>query len=401
MASIKKIEGKKGISFQLIAYMGYDSQGKKLTKTKTWRPSFEIKTDRQLDKAIKLATIEAAKFEDAVNSGQLADGKLTFADFSRRWLQANEIRFAPITYTRYETLLVRINQAIGHKRICKISPMDLEEFYASLAKVKSEATGKLLSQQTIKHYHQCISVILADAVKKQIIPFNPASRERINAPVVAKKEPAHFDDEQAKRFIEALQRETDLRKVAAFTLLIYSGIRLGELNGLEWQDIDFDKQTIAIRRTSQAVKGKGIITKVPKNRTSTRTIKLPAIVFDILHAYQNWYYDQKQAVGSNWIESNRLLTQSDGRPITPTLPNKWLDTILETHRLPRVTPHGLRHTNISLLIANGVDLRTVANKAGHSRTSTTSDIYAHVIQAADEQASEVLDSVLTPRIKKA
>ena len=145
------------------------------------------------------------------------------------------------------------------------------------------------------------------------------------------------------------------------------------------------------------VKGYGIITKTPKNRTSTCTIKLPAIVFDTLWAYRAWYFEQRLAFGDKWVESNRLFIQWDGKPITLTALNKWLKMIVEANDLPRITPHGLRNTNISLLIANGVYLRTVANKAGHSRTSTTSDIYAHVIQAADEQAKDAPPFELPPR----
>ena len=289
---------------------------------------------------------------------------------------------------------------MGHKRVSKITAMDLESFYQNLTEIISERTGKPLSQQSIKHYHQCLSVILADATMKGVISRNPASREFVKPPVVDKKEPAHFNDEQAQQFIEALQNEEDLRKATAFTLLIYSGIRLGELTGLEWTDIDFDKQTIAIRRTSQAVKGQGTITKIPKNRTSSRTIKLPSTVFDTLRSYRKWYLERRLALGDKWIDSNRLFIQWDGKPITPIVINKWMDAIIEAHGLPRITPHGLRHTNISLLIANGIDLRTVANKAGHSRTSTTVDIYSHIIQAADEHATEVLDNVLTPRAKR-
>ena len=392
MAGIRKIENKSGkISYQLIAYTGYDENGKQLTKTKVWKPEKGL-TARQ---AKKEAIVEAEKFQKAVISGQYSDKKVTFSEYSNHWLNIKKATFAPITFAKYETLLIRINKALGHKRMDFITPNDLDLLYSNLREIKSEKTGKPLSPQTIKHYHSCIRAVFAFAQKKGIVTSNPAFRA--DAPTVDKKEPMHFDYAQARRFVEALQSEVDLRKQAAFTLLIYSGIRIGELCGLQWEDLDFDKCTIKIQRTSQFAKGQGIITKTPKNRTSSRTVKLPATVFDTLRSYRAWYNEQRLSLGDKWIESGRLFVQWNGKPITPSALNKWLDAIIQAHGLPRITPHGLRHTNISLLIANGVDIRTVANKAGHSRTSTTTDIYAHAIQAAEEAATEVLDTILTPK----
>ena len=313
----------------------------------------------------------------------------------------NEARFAPITYVRYKTLLARINPAIGHMKIGKITAMHLEEFYKNLGMVVSDRTGKPLSPQTIKHHHLCISAILTDATRKQLIPRNVASRQFMDAPTVLKKEPVHLNDEQAQRFVSLLFEEEDVRKKAAFIILIYAGLRIGELLGLEWKDIDYKRQAISIKRTSQFCTGHGTITKAPKTNTSTRTIKLPSTVFTVLTEYRKWYNDQEFILGDKWVASDRLFVQWDGKPLNPTTPNKWLDEFAEKHGFPKITPHSLRHTFVSLLIAGGVDIRTVAHKAGHSRTSTTSDIYSHVIQSADEAASDVLDYILTGNKKYA
>jgi len=85
----------------------------------------------------------------------------------------------------------------------------------------------------------------------------------------------------------------------------------------------------------------------------------------------------------------------------PTLINKWLNDFTAKHNLPHITPHSLRHTNITLMISAGVDVRTVASKAGHSRTSTTLDIYSHALQAYNEKATAVIDEILTPKEKRA
>ena len=98
MAHVQKIEGKKGISFKLTAFAGYDSHGKQIRKTKTWRPEKGM-TAKQTEKQ---AMFEAELFEQAVNGGQFTDDKITFAEFSQQWLHVNKARFAPITYIKYE-----------------------------------------------------------------------------------------------------------------------------------------------------------------------------------------------------------------------------------------------------------------------------------------------------------
>ena len=396
MANIQKIEGKKGVSYKLTAFCGYDSSGNQIRRTKTWRPEKGM-TARQAEKE---AAFQAELFEEAASRGIPVDSNIRFSEYASRWLDSNKNRFAPITFKRYETLLVRINKAIGNMKMGRITAMHLGEFYQNLTEITSETTGRPLSPQTIKHYHRCVAAILADATKKQVIPRNVASREFMNAPKVPKKEPPYLDDEQARRFVALLLEEEDIRKKAAFVILVYSGCRVGELAGLQWDDCNFEKQTITIRRSSQFCSGHGVFTKLPKNETSARTIRMPAVVFEILGDYMSWYDEQKNILGSKWNDSNRLFIQWDGKPIMPTVFNKWLADFVTRHGLPRITPHGLRHTNISLLISNGVDLRTVANKAGHSRTSTTSDIYSHVIRAKEEEATQVLDDILTPKNDK-
>jgi integrase len=188
---------------------------------------------------------------------------------------------------------------------------------------------------------------MGEATREQIIPRNPANREYMDAPKTDKKEPSHLNDEQAQRFVSLLLNEPDKRKKTAFILLIYSGVRVGELAGLEWPDIDFDNRTITVKRTSQFCTGYGVITKAPKNATSARTIKLPATAFAVIREYRKWYIEQRFAIGSKWADTNRLFVQWDGEPITPTTFNKWLANFIKENGLPHITPHGLRHTNLS------------------------------------------------------
>jgi integrase len=191
--------------------------------------------------------------------------------------------------------------------------------------------------------------------------------------------------------------EDDIRVKTAILLLLYSGVRRGELCGLEWRDIDFDRQMIHINRASQYQQGKGIAEVPTKNLSSERSIKLPAVMFTVLTEYRAWWAAQKLAMGDAWVgDKDRLFTQCGGKPINPDTINYWLGQFIEKHSLPHFTPHSCRHTFSSLQIANGVDVRTLQARTGHAQASTLVNIYSHAIKTAVEAASDILDDVLTP-----
>ena len=268
-----------------------------------------------------------------------------------------------------------------------------------LNKIFSKVDDKqCLSNQTILHYHRLISSILEKAVKWQVIFSNPC--HRVEAPKPEKKEALYWDEVQASKALTYLKSEP-LKYQAMITLLLYSGMRRGELCGLEWSNIDFEKGIVNINKTSQYLKDKGIFDDKTKTYSSVRVTKIPPEAIDIIRMYRREQIELRLKLGDRWVESNKVFTQWDGRPIYPGSITQWFRKFIKRYDLPPITLHGLRHTNATLLIAGGTDIRTVAARLGHSNTSTTTNIYAHAIQSADERASELLGNLLEPVSKKA
>lgn len=172
-------------------------------------------------------------------------------------------------------------------------------------------------------------------------------------------------------------------------------MRRGELAGLEWKDVNFKDRTITIRRTSNYSKSYGLYTKEPKTENSIRTITVSEIVKNQLYEYWQWYYTNKKGLGEKWIETDRIFIGKNGGSIDPQIFDAWLTMLRIRHNLPQFTIHSLRHTNITLQIAAGVPLTTVSDRAGHSRTSTTLDIYSHFIKTSDQQAAAILDNMFS------
>lgn len=254
-----------------------------------------------------------------------------------------------------------------------------------------------LSDKTVLHHHRFIAAVLATAKRERIIPFNVAT-DHMNAPKLEAKEPQYLDDEQARSFLLALLDEQDIRIKTSLILALYSGLRRGELCGLEWPDVDDKNRIIHVLRASQVQKGKGVVTVPTKNRNSKRAIKLPQIVFDTLAEYRIWWNLQRLQNGDQWRgELQRLFIKKDGAPINPDTINYWLGRFIKRNNLPRITPHGLRHTFATLQIAGGVDIRTLQARTGHAQASTLTNLYTHALKSAEAAAADVLDNLLTPQ----
>lgn len=178
-----------------------------------------------------------------------------------------------------------------------------------------------------------------------------------------------------------------------FTLLIYCGMRRGELLGLEWKDINFDTNVLSINRTSQYTNEKGIYTDDVKTASSRRSMKLSDEVTELLKEYKVWQDEKRLAIGDKWTDTDRLFTQWNGLPMSLSTPYKWLQDFTKKNNLPKINIHSLRHTNATLLIRQGVNVRTVAGRLGHSVTSTTLNIYSHELQSADAAAADSLSNI--------
>lgn len=265
-----------------------------------------------------------------------------------------------------------------------------------------------LSERTILYYHRLISSILTSAVQWQFIFSNPATR--VKPPKVERKEARHFDIDQVCYILKLIDDEPIKYKAMVY-LCIFGGMRAGELNGLEWSNIDWDNEIIRIRQASQYLPGKGTFTKVTKNESSERVISMPDTVIAVLRQYKLWQNGAKKDMGNLWVDSDRIFTKYNGEPIFPQTLGNWFSKFIKKHNnkvmndssipeedkkkymLDNVNFHGLRHTNATLLINQGVDIATVSKRLGHAESSTTLKIYTHALQKADRDAANKLENL--------
>ena len=253
-----------------------------------------------------------------------------------------------------------------------------------------------LSEKTILHHHRLISAILERAKRERLIPFNVA-KEHATAPKASYKESKYLTDQQAREFLSLLLLEEDLRIKTCISLLLFTGARRGEVCGLSWTDIDYDRQLIQIVRASQYQRGKGVVTVPTKNKSSVRSVKVPVFMIELIKEYREWWDEQRRLYGKSWQGKEwRLFIQSDGKPINPDTINYWLSRFLDKHGWEHISPHSLRHTFATLQITAGVDIRTLQSLTGHAQASTLVNTYSHAIKSAQTAAAETLERVLLP-----
>jgi integrase len=278
-----------------------------------------------------------------------------------------------------------------------VSAGSAKKISAALSKNVSELfvsqKNKSLSGKTILHYHRLLSSILTTAVQWQVIFSNPC--DRVKPPKVDKKEARYLDEFQAAELLAALDGEPEQYSVMV-QVLLYMGLRRGELCGLEWCDVDYKKSTLSINKSLLHTPSLGIYLDTTKNDTSYRDIKLPLVAIHLLKDYKKWQEERRREVGSKWQECGRLFTTDVGKPIHPDTVSGWFRDFVKRKKLPDISIHGLRHTNATLQIMSGVNIKSVANRLGHASSVMTSKIYSHAIKSADEAAAEVLQNILAP-----
>lgn len=383
-------------SYRLIVCHGFNLDGKPIRHTKTVHGT---KTQ---------AKIELAKFVAEVEQGTVIEGKsITFKEFTEFWKRDyGSKELAPSTYRRYLGMLEsRILPYLGHFKLDKIKPTDIMKFYDMLDKdtqirrVKCNngyRTLKPLSQKTILEHHRLIRAMLHRAVYWQLLFSNPC--ERVQPPKSKKPKRRYYDDEQCKVLLSNLNELSvdDIKYKTAITLTLFTGVRLGELMGLEWSDIDFTNGIVSINKSSQYLADKGVFTKTPKTESSIRDVAIPDFVVSLLKEYRLWYEMQKSIYGELWTNSDRLFVQSDGKPMHPSTISKWFVKFVKEIGLPVINFHGLRHTNATLLISQNIDVAVVAARLGHAQITTTFNFYVHPIISHNKSAGNVLQNLLIP-----
>lgn len=290
---------------------------------------------------------------------------------------------------------VALNNAISGKNVSLIWARIFSELtkipFKELFDIKEKKTE--YSYGTIVKFRKITRSMLAYAKRYRLIQDNYCTVDYIEPLKKPQQKIVCMSDQESKQLLMFLQSYPEIKRKTAILTFILTGFRRGEVAGLEWKDIDFETNQITIRRSITATTGYGVYEKLPKTDQSIRTITAPKALMNQLLQYKLWQDNCKKELGDFYIDQDKVFTSQNGRYINPSVLTGWLNEVLVEAGLPHYSIHSLRHTNIALQIAAGVPLVTVSARAGHARTSTTSDIYAYLLKSSDQEAADQLDNV--------
>jgi len=320
----------------------------------------------------KDAQKELTRLLEARDTGKLPNAtRDTVAEFLHRYL-AGMVSVAPKTLERYLELAERqINPHLGTEKIRYLTREQVEAWHKTLL-------GKGLAAATVRQ----ADAVLAKALKRV---KNTAALEREKPrPDDTKVEILGPGD--AKAALASLEGHY-LHPIAF--LALHTGMRRGELLGLQWRDVNLDDATLRVERSLEQTKA-GLRLKEPKTRSGKRTVTIDADAADMLRKHRIEALEQRMACGIGGKIDDVPVFSFLGEQIPPDKVSRdW-----RRNAKASVTFHSLRHTHASTLLNGGIDIITVSRRLGHSKPSITLDVYGHTIKGSDERAAAVIAEAL-------
>ncbi|WP_424768341.1 tyrosine-type recombinase/integrase [Paenibacillus sp. sgz302251] len=270
---------------------------------------------------------------------------------------------------------------LGNFRLQLTNPLIIQRFLSTLQ-------DKGLADSTIKRIYNIVNTSLNAAVKQQIINRNAASL--IDKPRVKRKEVEVWDVNEVQAFLNYARTFT--RYYIAFHLALTTGMRQGEILGLRWMDVDFDRNMISVRQTLSH-NGKEIIHGA-KTATSIRTISFDSHTATVLQKHMRTVRREMLALGKPFDREDLVVCNGLGTKANPRNINRIWYKLLEKSELKKITFHDLRHTHASLLLKNNTHPKVVSERLGHSSIKITIDLYSHLFPNMQEEAAAELAKML-------
>lgn len=213
----------------------------------------------------------------------------------------------------------------------------------------------------------------------------------VTPPRIARRDMVTLSPEQARTLMEAARGD---RLEALYVLALTTGMRQGELLALRWRYVELEGGMLQVRATLQRT-GDGFVFAEPKTVRSRRQVVLTRAAVEALRRHRARQLEERLQVGPAWQDSDLVFTTEIGSPIEGTnLTRTSFCRLLDQAGLPRIPFHDLRHTAATLLLAQGMHPKVVADMLGHAQIAVTLDLYSHTTPAMHRQAAEALEAVL-------
>ena len=360
----KKSDGKKYYMFQI--FLGRDE----ITGKKRY-------TTRRGFKTRKEALLCEAKIKTEIDTnGLLNTDVTTFKEIYELWYEGYQ-------HTIKESTLL-VNQHIFDLLLAKLENMQLKKLTLPYCQKIINNYSKSFSLAVLKKIKIYGSMILDYAVKMKVIYSNPMKDVLLpkkKDDITSDDKDKYYSKEELKQFLELVESEQDIKLTAMFRLLAYTGIRKGELQALNWDDIDFTNNMITVNKTLALNTDKKVVVQTPKSKSSIRSISIDEQTANILKRWKLKQRERFLMIGTRIKKHQPCFTEEiTNSYLYLNFMNANLKRICKKNEFKLIKVHGFRHTHCSLLFESGFTIQEVQDRLGHSDLKTTMSIYAHVTE---------------------
>lgn len=350
----------------------------------TGRRRFRYHTVRGTKRDAERALTEALHTRD--RGAEVAPTRISCGEYLQRWLDDYaRPTLAPATVRRYEQIAERLTRLLGAVPLPRLRPVQIQDAYARLA-------DDGLAARTVLHHHRVLREALHHAVRWQLLAQNPA--DAVIPPRAATQEMRAL---RPKEVGVLLGSTDDAQLRAIIHAAVTTGLRLGELLGLQWTDIDFEVATASIRRPARYLSGDGTTTGPPKTARGRRTIALSTETVRILREHRTRQLEHRLASGVVFQDGDWVFPDALGGLQPPYRISDTFRRIVGRTDLGHVRFHDLRHTAATLMMQAGVPTKIVSTRLGHSTAALTLDVYSHVTPDMQRDAAAAIDDILQVR----
>ncbi len=384
-------------------------------KSGGWEVVYYYDTDDLTGKRKKITTYGKTKSEaegkmkqkiiDLLHGNRVEPNKETVGGWFQEWLTLYaKPKVKQSTYVNYRSYIEkRIVPELGHLRLSKLKVDHLQRFLNQVyAHGNFRSPGQPVSPKTIRNLHLMIHSALEQAYKNGLIPKNYA--EFVSLPKTTATEMRVLSKQEHQRLIKAIHSSNERWKIGIL-ICLSTGIRAGELCGLQWQDIDFDTQIMKIRRTlgrlatmEDSSQKTELVIGTPKSKNSMRNIPIPDFLVEHLQQYR--FAREMEKLDAEDFYDNRgfILCNEVGMPVEPRTLQDVFKRLLKEAEISDANFHSTRHTFATRAIEAGMDVKTLSMILGHADVSTTLNRYAHVLDDQKRAAMALINSFYEPDV---
>lgn len=385
----KRVNKNNSISYQIIIELPISSNGKRNRKYKTING-----TKKQAEKVMR------KMMDDLENHTYIEDNNVTVAEFVENWYKLYLTDLSPTTLKGYEYQIENyiINQDIGKIRLQDLTTSDVQRWINSLYE-ESPLSNKPLSAKTVKNIYHNLCAAIDKAVVLELVKKNVC--KAVSLPKVQKYTAEVYDEKEVQALLNAI-KGTDME--LPLMIDINLGLRRGELLGLKWKHIDFEKGLVSIEdnmvEVKKEVSADRLLTKSPKSASGQRVIPISSALNEYLKKAHTDYLLRKLKMGKDFFDGDYVVCQENGKPYKPNSFTDKFNNFLKKNKLKHIRLHDLRHTNATLMLTQGISPKVAQMRLGHSDYSTTMNIYSHVLKSVETEAAEKIENAIFSSIAK-